>query len=167
MKDHDIERLLDRFTSNQISETEQERLISYFETSSPTDVPEDLENRLNQAIDSAEATDNSPRCTTIRRHAIRLRIITGVAASIAVAVTIGIYASIKGGQPQATPLDTCANTEEAYTEARKALLIFSSAIDKSVQQVKIVQTTTKKVQTKVSDQLRHIDISNSKKQLKL
>jgi hypothetical protein len=55
-----------------------------------------------------------------------------------------------------TPQDTCASPAEAYAEAQKALLMFSSALNKGVQQVETVHETTEKIQENVNQQLKRI-----------
>lgn len=53
-----------------------------------------------------------------------------------------------------TPQDTCSSPTEAYAEAQKALFMFSSALNKGVQQMETVHETTEKVQKNVNQQLK-------------
>lgn len=161
MNDKDLDILLDRFASDEITETEQQRLIDRLTSLPEPEMPDMFEERLAETIDTLAATDMTRRAIKpIRHHRMPpLRVITGIAAALAVVITIGVH--LFTATPAAvspTPLDTCATPEEAYAEAQKALLIFSSAIDKGINQVEMAETTAAEVHEKVARQLNHLNL---------
>lgn len=161
MNDKELDTLLNRFASDEITEAEQQRLIDGLASLPEPEMPEMLGERLADTIDTLAETDRNRRAITpVRsRHMPPLRVITGIAAAVAVVITLGVrlFTATPAAVPP-TPLDTCATPEEAYAEAQKALLIFSTAIDKGMNQVKMVEATTADVHDKVTRQLNHLNL---------
>ena len=60
-------------------------------------------------------------------------------------------------EPNHTRKDTCATPEEAYMEAQKALTQFSMALNKGMEQMEVLQTTTKRVEMNIQKQLNKIN----------
>ncbi len=163
MNDKELDILLDRFASDEITEAEQQRLIDGLASLPEPEMPEMLGERLAETIDTLAATDLTRRAITpVRsRRMPPLRVITSIAAAVAVVITLGVRLFTATPAPVSpTPLDTCATPEEAYAEARKALLIFSSAIDKGFNQVEMAEATAADIHDKVARQLNHLNPEN-------
>ena len=147
MKDYShIEALLERYYDAQTSEAEEQRLKDFFLHEEvpahlqaekemflqlqATDVPEGLEERLSQSIDRWGK----------KHRTLRLQWIGSIAASLLLLFGAGWYL-------QDTPRkDTCATPEEAYAEAQKALVMFSTALNKGMKQMDVLQETTERVE---------------------
>ena len=174
MKVNDIEKLLVRYYDGETTEAEEKELKRFFtEQEVPThllaekelflqmtlqaepEVPEMLESKLSHLIDEWDTQEK--RTIKVKKHTriIRMQWIGSVAASLLILFSIGMYMYKPEMSP--TPQDTCATPEEAYAEAQKALLMFSSTIDKGVRQVETVQKTTEKIQENVNQQLNRIN----------
>ena len=160
MNDKELDILLDRFASDEITEAEQQRLIDGLASLPEPEMPDMLGERLAETIDTLAATRRA--ITPVRsRRMPPLRVITGIAAAVAVIITLGVRLFTATPAPVSpTPLDTCATPEEAYAEARKALLIFSSAIDKGINQVEMAKATAADIHDKVARQLNHLNPEN-------
>lgn len=157
MTDKELDNLLDRFASGEISGSEQQSLIDQINSHPLPELPEGLEQRLSETIDTfAEAEHTREAITVATRKKTSWHILTGIAASVAVVIAIGVHLFTTPATMPPTPLDTCATPEEAYIEAQKALLIFSSALDKGMQQIEMVQTTTDNIHNKVMQQLKKV-----------
>ena len=147
MKDYShIEALLERYYDAQTSEAEEQRLKDFFlhEEVPPhlqaekemflqlqaTDVPEGLEERLSQSIDRWSK----------KHRTLRLQWIGSIAASLLLLFGAGWYLQ------EPPRKDTCATPEEAYMEAQKALVLFSTALNKGMKQMDVLQETTERVE---------------------
>ncbi|MDE5692469.1 MAG: hypothetical protein K2I09_00955, partial [Duncaniella sp.] len=131
MNDKDLDILLDRFASDEITETEQQRLIDRLTSLPEPEMPDMLEERLAETIDTLAATDMTRRAIKPIRHRRMppLRVITGIAAALAVVITIGVH--LFTATPAAVsppPLATCATPEEANAGTQKAIQKISSGI---------------------------------------
>ena len=90
MTDKELDILLDRFASDEITEAEQQRLIDGLASLPEPEMPDMLGERLAETIDTLAATDLTRRAITpvrIRRMP-PLRVITGIAAAVAVIITL-------------------------------------------------------------------------------
>ena len=147
MKDYShIEALLERYYEAQTSEAEEKQLKDFFlhEEVPPhlqaekemflqlqaTDVPEGLEERLSQSIDRWSK----------KHRTLRLQWIGSIAASLLLLFGAGWYLQ------EPPRKDTCATPEEAYMEAQKALVLFSTALNKGMKQMDVLQETTERVE---------------------
>ena len=147
MKDYShIEALLERYYEAQTSEAEEKQLKDFFlhEEVPPhlqaekemflqlqaTDVPEGLEERLSQSIDRWGK----------KHRTLRLQWIGSIAASLLLLFGAGWYLQ------EPPRKDTCATPEEAYMEAQKALVLFSTALNKGMKQMDVLQETTERVE---------------------
>ena len=147
MKDYShIEALLERYYDAQTSEAEEQRLKDFFFHEEvpahlqaekemflqlqATDVPEGLEERLSQSIDRWGK----------KHRTLRLQWIGSIAASLLLLFGAGWYLQ------EPPRKDTCATPEEAYVEAQKALVLFSTALNKGMKQMDVLQETTERVE---------------------
>ena len=153
----EIDRLIDRFADDNITPEDQENLIRLLGDENNADIPAGLESRLAAAIDRAAESENLRGHIRVKEHGKgrRWRILAGIAASVAVGLTLGVHLlnrDLRTAPP--TPRDTYSNPEEAYAEVHKALEIFSTTLDKGMRQVEMVENTTAAIQSKVTSQLR-------------
>ena len=147
MKDYShIEALLERYYDAQTSEAEEQRLKDFFLHEEvpahlqaekemflqlqETAVPEGLEERLSQSIDRWDK----------KHRTLRLQWIGSIAASLLLLFGAGWYLQ------EPPRKDTCATPEEAYVEAQKALVLFSTALNKGMKQMDVLQETTERVE---------------------
>ena len=147
MKDYShIEALLERYYDAQTSEAEEQRLKDFFLHEEvpahlqaekemflqlqATDVPEGLEERLSQSIDRWSK----------KHRTLRLQWIGSIAASLLLLFGAGWYLQ------EPPRKDTCATPEEAYVEAQKALVLFSTALNKGMKQMDVLQETTERME---------------------
>ena len=147
MKDYShIEALLERYYDAQTSEAEEKQLKDFFlhEEVPPhlqaekemflqlqaSEVPEGLEERLSQSIDRWSK----------KHRTLRLQWIGSIAASLLLLFGAGWYLQ------EPPRKDTCATPEEAYVEAQKALVLFSTALNKGMKQMDVLQETTERVE---------------------
>lgn len=148
MKDYShIEALLERYYDAQTSEAEEQRLKDFFLHEEvpahlqaekemflqlqTTDVPEGLEERLSQSIDRWGK----------KHRTLRLQWIGSIAASLLLLFGAGWYL-----QDDTPRKDTCATPEEAYAEAQKALVMFSTALNKGMKQMDALHETTERME---------------------
>lgn len=147
MKDYShIEALLERYYDAQTSEAEEQRLKDFFlHEEVPAHlqaekemflqlqvsaVPEGIEERLSQSIDRWGK----------KQRTLRLQWIGSIAASLLLLFGAGWYL-------QDTPRkDTCATPEEAYIEAQRALVMFSTALNKGMKQMDVLHETTERME---------------------
>ena len=164
MKDYkNIEELLERYYNAQTSEAEEKQLKNFFlQEEVPvhlqaekemflqlqaSDAPEGLEERLSQRIDQWSTKE--------RRHIPnRLQWIGSIAASLLLLFGAGWY--LQESQPSAHRQDTCATPEEAYAEAQKALVLFSTALNKGMKQMNVIQKTSERVERNLQEQLNKL-----------
>lgn len=159
MTDKELDSLLDRFASNEITDSEQQQLVNEIMSGPAPAIPDGLEQRLDSTIDSLDDSDRTRRALTVAPHRrFPARIFIGIAASVAVLIALGVHMSTPQATAVTTPVDTCATPEEAYAEAQKALLIFASALDKGMRQVEVVQATADNVHDKLSKELGRTNI---------
>ena len=147
MKDYShIEALLERYYDAQTSEAEEQRLKDFFLHEEvpahlqaekemflqlqATDVPEGLEERLSQSIDRWGK----------KYRTLRLQWIGSIAASLLLLFGAGWYLQ------EPPRKDTCATPEEAYMEAQKALVLFSTALNKGMKQMDVLHETTERME---------------------
>ena len=147
MKDYShIEALLERYYDAQTSEAEEKQLKDFFfhEEVPPhlqaekeiflqlqaSEVPEGLEERLSQSIDRWGK----------KHRTLRLQWIGSIAASLLLLFGAGWYLQ------EPPRKDTCATPEEAYVEAQKALVLFSTALNKGMKQMDVLHETTERME---------------------
>ena len=138
-----IEDLLERYYNAQTSEAEEQRLKDFFaheevpvhlqaekEMFMQLQVPEGLEERLSQSIDRWDK----------KHRTLRLQWIGSIAASLLLLFGAGWYLQ------EPTRKDTCSTPEEAYAEAQRALVMFSTALNKGMKQMDVLHKTTERVE---------------------
>lgn len=168
----EIRELLDRYYDGNTTEAEEMTLREYFTreddipadleadrlmfkniTASPEqEIPEGLSERLQAKIDEWDASEKAAKETRKRIRIPRFSVIAGIAASLLVLISIGIYL-----QRPITPTATEPTPEEAYAQTEKALRIFANAIDKSMEQIETVEETSAKVNRQINRQLNHLN----------
>lgn len=168
----EIRELLDRYYDGNTTETEEMTLREYFTqdvdipadleadrlmfsniTASPEqEIPEGLNERLQAKIDEWNTAEKAAKETRKRIRIPRLSVIAGIAASLLVLISIGIYL-----QRPITPKATEPTPEEAYAQTEKALRIFANAIDKSMEQIETVEETSAKINRQINRQLDHLN----------
>ena len=152
MKDYNhIEALLERYYDAQTSETEERILKDFFLHEEvpihlmaekemflqlqASKIPEGLEDRLSQSIDQWGK----------KHRTLRLQWIGSIAASLLLLFGAGWYLQ------EPTLKDTCSTPEEAYAEAQRALVMFSTALNKGMKQMDVLHETTQKVEKIFTD----------------
>ena len=147
MKDYShIEALLERYYDAQTSEAEEQRLKDFFLHEKvpahlqaekemflqlqASAVPEGIEERLSQSIDRWGK----------KHRTLRLQWIGSIAASLLLLFGAGWYLQ------EPPRKDTCATPEEAYAEAQKALVMFSTALNKGMKQMDALHETTERME---------------------
>lgn len=159
-----INELLERYYEALTTEAEEEELRRFFiegevpahlmgekelflqlqAASTEVPVPDGLEDRLSEAIDSWAAQEEHPK-----QHSriYRLRWIGGIAASVLMilAFSRSLYEPARR--------DTFDTPEEAYAEAHDALMQFARALNKGTEQLAMVHSTTEKIEENISEYL--------------
>lgn len=132
--------LLSHFYEAQTSEQEEERLKQMIADSSASDEeltaeekeffsqmfpPEGFEQRMAEHIDSlTKERKRKARIVDMRRG----KWIAGIAASVAIVVSVGLYLNRQDSESIYT--DTYNSPEEAYKETKYALSMFSNTLNK-------------------------------------
>ncbi len=169
-----IEALLERYFDGQTTEAEEQTLKRLLnDTEVPVHLqaekemfrqlqafktPAGMKDRLESLIDRWDTQEQRIRKLSGRRHILRMQWAGSIAASLLLLIGAGWYLY------ESTPMiptsqDTCATTEEAYAQAQKALVIFSTALNKGMAQMETVQEATEKVEENVN---RHLNKLNTK-----
>lgn len=159
-----IEQLLDSFYEGITSIEEEKVLLNFFEGSDvpqymrndqqlfldlyhseKKNVPENLENKLNNLIDNLDKQTNI-KTQKSKRLSINWKWVSGIAASIAIFVSAGIFFQ-KSFDKKADFVvqDTYTDPKEAYLETQKAMLLVSNKLNKGLEQVGTVQNNVDKV----------------------
>lgn len=171
-----IDDILARYYDGETTETEERELKRFFsEEEIPVHLlaekefflqmavqpepklPEGLEDRLIHRINEWDAQEKRTLKREKRVRGIRMQWIGSVAASLLILLSVGMYIYKPNASP--IPQDTCATPEEAYTEAQRALLLFSSTLNKGMEQVETARKTTQRMQETVNQQLNRINTS--------
>lgn len=166
-----IEALLERYFDGQTTEAEEQTLKRFFdETEVPAHlqaekemfhqlqaakVPEGLEERLESLIDRWDTQERRTLKVAKQRRILRLQWIGSIAASLLLLFGAGWY--LYEPTPKWTAQDTCATPEEAYAQAQKALVMFSTALNKGMAQMEAVQETAERVEENVNKQLNKLN----------
>ena len=173
MKVYEIEELLARYYDGKTSRAEEKELKRFFTEEDVPDhllsekelflrlsvlpvpgEPGNLKNKLDRLIDEWDTCEQHKEKAGKRIRTVRLQWIGSIAASLLILFSTGIYLYASYNVP--VPQDTCATPEEAYAQTRKALLMFSSTLNKGIEQVEKVQATTGKIQENLNEQLERI-----------
>lgn len=178
MKVNEIEDLIARYYKGETCEAEEKELKHFFAEEdipshlladeafflqltacSEREVPEGLEEKLNNLIDEWDTHEKRAQKVSNPRRGIRLKWIASIAASLLILFSVGIY--VCDSQIASTPKDTCSTPEEAYVQAQKALMVLSASLNKGIEDVEMVQKTTDKIRENVYQQLNRL---NNRKQ---
>ncbi|MEN9918609.1 MAG: hypothetical protein RL662_1045 [Bacteroidota bacterium] len=163
MKDNEIhkQQLVDAFYEGETSIEEEHLLYTFFSKES---VPKhlfdeqkvfnklkalsdqkleaSLKKELNILIDQlAEAEEPKVEISKKRSLLVGWKSITGIAASIIILLSLGIYSSISKDEPLT---DTYTNEEQAYIETQKTLLYVANKLNKGFDEVEIVEKELEK-----------------------
>lgn len=176
MKVNEIEKLLACYYDGETTDAEEKELKQFFSeeeipahllvekelflqmTVQPEpELPEGLKDRLICQMDEWDLQEK--RTIKREKHArgIRIQWIGSIAASLLLLFSAGMYLYKPSVSP--IPQDTCATPEEAYIEAQKALFLFSSTLNRGMEQVETVQKTTQRIQETVNLQMNRINTS--------
>lgn len=175
MRADEIEKLIVRYDKGETSEMEEQELFRFFsEEDVPAhlqadkayfmqlkqmqevELPPNLEARLGAAIDGWEAKEKQANRIKKTARFIRWQWISGIAAGLFILFGFGAYLYERHTVP--AQKDTCNTPEEAYQETRKALVLFSSTLNKGLKKMETISQTTEKMQESVNEQLNQIKI---------
>lgn len=173
MNVNEIETLLSRYYSGHSSQAEEEALKQFFaQEEAPThltaekelftqlaslsgpEAPQGLEGRLDRLIDRLDCQERRAAGRKKRAFIARLQWMGGIAAGLLLLFLVDSHTD-RTDTP-AVRQDTCATPEEAYVETRKALLLFSSALNKITERMAMAHQTANKMQENVTLQLGRI-----------
>ena len=118
-------------------------------------VPEGMEHRLNRKIDEWDTRERREGKVKKRMFSLRLQRMGSIAAGLLILFSVGMYLYRPYQVP--TAQDTCATPEEAYVQARKALVLLSSSLNKGIKEMESVQETAGRIQENVNEQLNRIN----------
>ena len=121
-------------------EFEGERQIfleMYGEGSDEIELPEGFSLRLENLIDDLGQKEKSKKKITLHRR------LTGIAASLALLVSIGLYTHSQHNNSTLF-VDTFNNPEEAYIEAQQTLELMSLKMNQGFNQLEIVENDISK-----------------------
>lgn len=184
-----IKILIEAFYNGETSAAEEQELLHYFEGDNiteelveereiflqlskahPIEVPVGLELKLNDLIDTLaenESVSIAPqKVKKLSTQQLWLRI-GGVAASVAILFSIGLY--IGSEERVGTPSeltqelqlkDSFEDPTEAYKEAEKALLLVSSNLNKGVNQISVISDHIDKTNTILDKNVNRINTKN-------
>lgn len=93
------------------------------------DVPEGFEDRLGALIDRCEKDERTTKRNLSKRMS-RLRVISGIAASLLLLAGMGVYLNGNGGMDEKAEMD-----EATYAKAQYAIMKFSSTLNKGLEQM--------------------------------
>lgn len=139
MRNDEIRKLLKRYYDGETTVAEEEQLHSFFSRGDVADewkadsilfkscaeidnsilIPTGWEKRLDEKLKNKRSS--------MRDRTILFWWVSGIVASLLLIVSFGIYELYQ--TDISTPKDTCATPEEAYREACKALLLFSTDLN--------------------------------------
>lgn len=151
MNVNEIKTLLDRFYDGQTTGAEDEQLKRFFDSddvppemaeeqaffqqlhANTPPVPDGLEQRISKQIDGWNTIEKT---STRRARIVSLRWIIGIAASLLLIFSIGLFVNSRTDEKDfATQQDTYDNPEDAYAETQRALMKFSKSLNKGLAKV--------------------------------
>jgi hypothetical protein len=179
MEIFEIEKLIADYYEGKTSVSQEKELMHFFETQevpphlledkrlfqeincscNEIEVPPHLEQKLSFLIDSWEKTEllekkektNKPH---LERRIINWQLISGIAASVCLVLSIGLYTHLNIEEQQTAAItDTYSNPKDAYKEAQKALLLVSNNLNKGVSKLNNVQKDMDKVNKILDEQI--------------
>lgn len=190
MNIEEVKLLIEAFYNGETSSAEEQALLRYFEgdnipeelveerdlflqlnNTQSIEIPLGLEAKLSNFIDTlvekeqVKTVDLNPRKGN--RTQLWLRV-GGVAASIALLFSIGVYLNKSDDNVDASPQmvqdlqlkDSFDDPQEAYKEAEKALLLVSLNLNKGVNQISVVSDNIDKSNTILDKSVNRINIKN-------
>lgn len=174
MKADEIEKWLERYDNGETSEKEEQELLRFFQVENvPSHLqadkeyflqlkqvrdeqpPQDLEIRLSSLIDSWDTEEKRLGKGRSILRSIRWQWVSGIVAGLLVLFGVGICLYERWEIPSVRQ-DTCSSPEEAYQETWKALVLFSSALNKGLKKMETIPQATEKMQESVYEQLNQI-----------
>ncbi|MBO5251432.1 MAG: hypothetical protein J6B31_05485 [Bacteroidaceae bacterium] len=154
-----IEELLERYYDGLTTEAEEQTLKEFFTCEeipahlqaekamflqlAAEATPKGMEQRLSSLVDEWEKEEQRTIGIRKRSRTIRLQWIAGIAASLLLLFGIGRYLYEPSSKYIAQ--DTCATPEEAYAETQKALIMFSTALNKGMGQLEAMHRVDHKI----------------------
>lgn len=174
MRTDEIERLVELYDNGETSEKEEMELFRFFsEVDVPAhlqadkeyfmqlkrvrevQIPQSLEASLSSMIDGWGAKEKQSGRLRKTSRFIRWQWMSGIAVGLLILFGAGSYL-YQRQEASLVGKDTCATPEDAYQETRKALLLFSSVLNKGFQKMETIPQTTEKMQKSVNEQLNQI-----------
>jgi hypothetical protein len=171
MKEVDIEQLLAAFYEGETTREEEELLYRYFSeedipshlnsdkklftelfrsSASSVKVPDGLDGKLNTLIDTlSENERNEQTPATARNKRIKLlqwRRIAGIAASLLIVMSAGIFLFRYNRSDNRILADTYNDPQKAYIETQKTLLLVSSKLNKGLGHMEVIERDLDKTQ---------------------
>jgi len=169
MDTKEIKKLLNSFYAGETSAEEECALLNYFNSNDVAqelleekglflkmyeaenvDVPADFEPRLSLLIDRLAEKEQKDNMHPHKKIHLWKQI-AGIAASIAIFISAGIYFSKsarnddnKFSDRETKLVDTYSDPQQAYAEAEKALIILSANFNKGVSQLSVVSNNLDK-----------------------
>lgn len=158
MATKDIEKLLERYYDGLTSEGEEARIAGFF---TDGDVPDSLkaeqdffmalhagkaagrlDSRLNAQIDAWSKKSGGAGRHTARRIKMKLRHVCGIAASVLVVASLGMYLH---NRTSITPEE-----QAALAQAQMAIVKFSATLNKGLDQMAYAQQKTEDLSRKIN-----------------
>lgn len=105
------------------------------------EVPEGLEDRLSRRIDTMHAGDQL-------RHRLWWRRVVGIAASLAILITVGLYVHNQHQTRAILDEDTYTDPQEAYNQTEQVLTKLSLQLNKGDDGMQALEFMTQKLNKK-------------------
>ena len=157
---NDIRHILDLYYEGKSSADDEALLREYFAGDEVDDefasieVPSDLEQRLNAAVDSWADSEKQKVESKRQFRLVKFIPTIGIAASIAILFVIGSLVMNIGQTRE--PADTFTNPEDAYAETQRVLALFAGTLDKGTEGLEIADQGREKALAMVMEQLNKI-----------
>ncbi|MDE5572741.1 MAG: hypothetical protein K2H32_02535 [Muribaculaceae bacterium] len=172
---NDIKHILDRYYEGKSSAADDAILRSYFaedevdeefaddklffealaDTNDLIEVPSGLEQRLSDAVDSWNDSENRIADSRRRFRLVKFIPTFGIAASIAILFAIGSFVINNNGQNR-EPADTFTDPMEAYAETQRVLALFAGTMEKGNEGLEIANQGREKALAMAMEQLNKI-----------
>lgn len=152
MTTEQINNLLQRYEQGSTTEAEEQSLRQlaaqgllsgewndYFAAlDGAVEVPEGLEDRLSRCIDAMQAGDKL-------RHRVWWRRVVGIAASLAILITVGLYIHNQHQTRAILDEDTYTDPQEAYNQTEQVLIMLSRQLNKGEDGMRTLELMTQKL----------------------
>lgn len=152
MKTEDINSLLTKFYEGETSPEEETRLFDFFRQENlpaewekdrelfislsafEPEIPNELEDRMSEFIDSLEKSENQAK--KVGRKIEMRRYVVGIAASVLLIIGVGLWNQSRKSSDENFLADTYETPEQAQEATMEALQLFSQHFSKGVEPLK-------------------------------